>query len=731
MVKGSYDHHSAIYCLLLDRLTKQRASKTEDRKKRRPSTIAEQPLLVGIPGTENLQSLRLRTTSETDREQQQQQQQQHQQQQQQQQRRQPVGCAETAAVSSAVGNDSWGLGQTEFKCITCGSPIMDNTTSTTSCVKCARLRTRRLNFAHPAGLMRSSGGGLVSPSLGGGLGGPWDSRDSGVSSGSSQDCGGGELTPTVEHSSKQLLPAFPPLVNGGPLKSTQPAAVEATQFNKLVRKLSEVEGIDHRTLLRSMTRTSVDEGVELESCCCSSASLSSVGDSSTSSSGGGGGCCVGACCNSSSSSGCCGGGHTLTDQNPMFSCNGKHITQCLHSRGKADNKLPSSFETGCGVGGSCSLSLPSCQPASQLPQLFTARGPAAAAEPVSVSQLYRGMCRYNPLGPRVSLPAATAGGQPAAVTETFGVYPAVSGKSDTAATCSTAERGVTRSPVNFREGRRASDGLAQQGVIAFQQKLYAKERGAGFGQLYSARQEVLQLQSQLSAPSARLEEDWSSCQPAVLQLRNNSCCCHQPGTKRTSAPENLTATTTAALSSRHVALQQQLLQHRLQQKRHQSLQKHQQRYSLVSESSAMGSGVCGGGSGCCNSNNGHRRSVFGGGKPYLPADTRSLVPIPPGGAAGGGGGGVGGAGNEFLFHPIAEDEPYLDSCHQPPQLKLEGVPAAASHAFTAWQPACQPLPLDQQTGGVLQQDGWGMEGLPGQMERGCKLTAGGSPPPPP
>ena len=38
---------------------------------------------------------------------------------------------------------------TEHRCLTCGSLILDNTTSTTACVKCARLRTRRLNFASP------------------------------------------------------------------------------------------------------------------------------------------------------------------------------------------------------------------------------------------------------------------------------------------------------------------------------------------------------------------------------------------------------------------------------------------------------------------------------------------------------------------------------------------------------------------------------------------------------
>ena len=41
------------------------------------------------------------------------------------------------------------MSATEHRCLTCGALILDNTTSTTACVKCARLRTRRLNFASP------------------------------------------------------------------------------------------------------------------------------------------------------------------------------------------------------------------------------------------------------------------------------------------------------------------------------------------------------------------------------------------------------------------------------------------------------------------------------------------------------------------------------------------------------------------------------------------------------
>merc|ERR1719447_2409948 len=77
-----------------------------------------------------------------------------------------------------------------------------------------------------------------------------ESRDSGVSTGSSQDCG--ELTPTLER----------------PI-SRPTQAKDKVQFCQLVRKLSEVEGISPTSILRSM-KTSSDEGVELEGSECGS-----------------------------------------------------------------------------------------------------------------------------------------------------------------------------------------------------------------------------------------------------------------------------------------------------------------------------------------------------------------------------------------------------------------------------------------------------------------------------
>ena len=54
------------------------------------------------------------------------------------------------------------------------------------------------------------------------------------------------------------------------------------------------------------------------------------------------------------------------------------------------------------------------------------------------------------------------------------------------------DRSQTRSPVNFREGRRASDGLLTQGVIAFRQRLKDSMRAHGMSEL---RQEMELLQN--------------------------------------------------------------------------------------------------------------------------------------------------------------------------------------------------------------------------------------------
>ena len=132
--------------------------------------------------------------------------------------------------------------------------------------------------------------------------------------------------------------------------------------------------------------------------------------------------------------------------------------------------------------------------------------------------------------------------------------PLVGGGGQTPPPCSQQEE--RRSPVNFREGRRSSDGLVAQGLVAFHQRL---QDTPGQLQLQQVREEAKLLQSK-----------YSELGPPVPSL---------PATKRISLPENFTyfpsgpsGQSGPASLSKHVALQQQLLQHRLYQKR-QNLQK--------------------------------------------------------------------------------------------------------------------------------------------------------------
>ena len=156
---------------------------------------------------------------------------------------------------------SSGMVATEFTCLTCGQAILENTTSTTTCVKCARLRTRRRNFAqpwppgvvlHPPTNTPSIEEQVVAPPLRH-QAPPSprarnDSRDSGVSSGSSQDYD--LVTPPVEKN--LIFPRFP----------TPRADRPSVPFSQLVRKLSEVEGITMPNI-NIMGKTSLDEGVDV------------------------------------------------------------------------------------------------------------------------------------------------------------------------------------------------------------------------------------------------------------------------------------------------------------------------------------------------------------------------------------------------------------------------------------------------------------------------------------
>ncbi|GAB6018869.1 hypothetical protein CHUAL_000527 [Chamberlinius hualienensis] len=169
------------------------------------------------------------------------------------------------------------------------------------------------------------------------------------------------------------------------------------------------------------------------------------------------------------------------------------------------------------------------------------------------------------------------------------------------------ERSATRSPVNFREGRRASDGLVAQGVIAFHQRLCESKKVGGLMELNVVQQEHHHLQSMYR--SNVTQEELAQWQMQHLQFSHNHYTLngsgshsqsversHIPLAKRISLPESssvpfrktiinkLGSSCSAGNSTSEEALeenlqasngrplQQQLLQHRLQQKR-QILQK--------------------------------------------------------------------------------------------------------------------------------------------------------------
>ncbi|XP_014253712.1 myb-like protein P isoform X2 [Cimex lectularius] len=166
-------------------------------------------------------------------------------------------------------------------------------------------------------------------------------------------------------------------------------------------------------------------------------------------------------------------------------------------------------------------------------------------------------------------------------------------------------RKITRSPVDFREGRRASDGLvAQHGVsttdgstlsppinttVAFNsQKLNESGKAKGVMELHLVQREHQALKSQYQSSVPPEELIQRQLQHSEYRQRDNSAESRQQNLpKRISLPENFTfpapgmtqsleaemlASVTAPPSSK-APLQQQLMQHRLLQQKRQLLQK--------------------------------------------------------------------------------------------------------------------------------------------------------------
>ena len=153
-----------------------------------------------------------------------------------------------------------------------------------------------------------------------------------------------------------------------------------------------------------------------------------------------------------------------------------------------------------------------------------------------------------------------------------------------------AEREQTRSPIDFREGRRASDGLVTQGLIAFRQRLLETEKALGVTELHSLQQEHQQL-THLYQSVTTTEEASTQQQQHIQYCREwrhsyaGSDEINRPSLmrQRVSLPDPLSLATQKLFLSKDLSregdhsstsknLQQQLFQHRLQQKR-QVLQK--------------------------------------------------------------------------------------------------------------------------------------------------------------
>ena len=168
------------------------------------------------------------------------------------------------------------------------------------------------------------------------------------------------------------------------------------------------------------------------------------------------------------------------------------------------------------------------------------------------------------------------------------------------------DRSQNRSPVDFREGRRASDGLVAQGVIAFRQRLKESMRAPGMTELRSDHQQMQNIYGMNMAPSnllpAQLED--KNCQQFSPGEQTSQKSRPRPLMKRMSLPsetfdmqphrilaikqsiqveqqmdrvvshDSVQQQPPLYEEQSNKPLQQQLLHYRLQQKRHSYHQKH-------------------------------------------------------------------------------------------------------------------------------------------------------------
>ena len=158
------------------------------------------------------------------------------------------------------------------------------------------------------------------------------------------------------------------------------------------------------------------------------------------------------------------------------------------------------------------------------------------------------------------------------------------------------DRSQNRSPVDFREGRRASDGLVAQGIIAFRQRLKESMRAPGLTELRQDHQYPQQTVYGINmAPNNMLQTNMVAEQPVQKRPRPLMKRMSLPSETFDMQPHRILAIKQSMQVEQHMdrvvsqdsvqpqtlfeeqsnkPLQQQLLQHRLQQKRHSFHQKH-------------------------------------------------------------------------------------------------------------------------------------------------------------
>ena len=713
----SYDHHAAIYFLLQDKLSSSNMPKTNktsttasstatssgsagqdssspepkkpipmgtpnpedvipEHQRRRPSTIAEQATLNCYKDLQGLRDYNSSTstaphpTAFTA-------------QQPLAPQTTPQHCwktpgAENAPPGSPASKMSSGMSATDFSCLTCGLPILENTTSTTTCVKCARLRTRRRNFAQPWTEAPLPGVVLHPPQKTPSIedrvtsGGPPgkvrnDSKDSGVSSGSSQD--NDLATPPIEKT--LIFPRFPTPRTDRP----------SVPFSQLVRKLSEVEGIPPN--INIIGKTSLDEGIvdvyDANETSQHRVKLSSQQVNSFEGGTGGSSHSYGAIAQKafartapcSQTSSC----FTSTESYPYESLDESVSTAQTPLGDRKPPGVPliypvlaSDLNVVVGDNNELTQSLPSCNNS-----ITPVTMPISVVEPgASEMELVMSSEGTHYSNVHQSLMQQHQNYQMVMQQQMLQQQQSQQGNL-LSVTDATGQRQLMRSPVSFREGRRASDGLvAQAGFVAFQQRLYDKGKAHGFIELHDVHLEHRALQHQFggsgSNSSSRSGTPDSSLQPQGAQPTSTAVttstgsttaesnqpisgnCPTTSGTstsalrpsisKRISVPENFTyfptsssseTTKVSGLNPASDRLQQQLMQHRIYQKRQNCMPGGKS--ALMLSTSARRNLLT------------RQSGLKGANKPYMPQDIYNTSASM-----------CGGISNDFLFQPIAEDE---------------------------------------------------------------------------